>query len=285
MYGTYLEWCLTTLTTNSPISCPFDDRGTSHKFNGNFLKTVDSIHNHDNSGSSLTIMRLHPKQEKDVQLSATLTNLCNTFQSVLHLYPDRDSVLLCLNNYISKPNPDWWGKQFADGHIDPNLLYHYWPINKDSVSIHEIPTWVKREFLSFYLMPAWFDMLEWYHPDTWSHPNAHVVTVNSLLFDFENTLYKIQKHCGLEFVRPISDLVPYHQINLTHQLNIGQDQLCHSIVNAVLSEDYIEWSPLPLPSEAWIQWQLRNKGYEIRCHGLDNFPTNSVQLRELLYCV
>jgi predicted nuclease with RNAse H fold len=45
------------------------------------------------------------------------------------------------------------------------------------------------------------------------------------------------------------------------------------------------WEPLPLPSEAWIQWQLRNLGYELRCHGLDMFPTNSVQLRELLYRV
>lgn len=36
-------------------------------------------------------------------------------------------------------------------------------------------------------------------------------------------------------------------------------------------------------SEAWIQWQLRNLGYEIQCHGLDKFPTNSVHLHELLY--
>jgi len=32
-----------------------------------------------------------------------------------------------------------------------------------------------------------------------------------------------------------------------------------------------------------IQWQLRNQGYEIQCHGLDMFPTNSVQLRKLIY--
>jgi len=43
------------------------------------------------------------------------------------------------------------------------------------------------------------------------------------------------------------------------------------------------WDPLPLPSEVWIQYRLRELGYEIRCHGLDIFPTTSVQLKKLLY--
>jgi hypothetical protein len=45
----------------------------------------------------------------------------------------------------------------------------------------------------------------------------------------------------------------------------------------------LHWNPLPLASEAWIQWQLRNLGWEIKCHELDIFPTNSVYLKELLY--
>ena len=40
---------------------------------------------------------------------------------------------------------------------------------------------------------------------------------------------------------------------------------------------------LPMASQAYIQWQLRNNGFEIRCDGLDNFPNDSVQLKSLLY--
>ena len=34
-YGTYLEWVLTTLTTNIPIVAPFRPNGSSHQFHGN----------------------------------------------------------------------------------------------------------------------------------------------------------------------------------------------------------------------------------------------------------
>jgi hypothetical protein len=40
-----------------------------------------------------------------------------------------------------------------------------------------------------------------------------------------------------------------------------------------------------LASESYVQWQLRNLGYEIQCHELDKFPTNSVHLKELLYTI
>ena len=35
--------------------------------------------------------------------------------------------------------------------------------------------------------------------------------------------------------------------------------------------------------EAYVQHCLREQGYEIRCDGLDTFPTNSSDLRELIY--
>ena len=65
----------------------------------------------------------------------------------------------------------------------------------------------------------------------------------------------------------------------------NQDQLCQDIVDNTLNNTYFDWrdQEVPLASQAWIQWQLRNLGWEIKCDGLDTWPTNSIQLKNLIY--
>lgn len=282
-YGTYLEWCLTGLATSKELVSPFTSLGNSHVFTGNLVSKFQDWQEYLTSKQQHQFVRLHPKTSKDEDLSNNLNHICNTVDSVVYIYPDPDSLLLCVNNYLTKIWPNWWEFQI-NHYLDVNLIYQNWPIHPGT-NINQIPQWVRREFLSFYLMPAWFDQIEWYHPDHWSHPTACVVTVTELLFNFESTLSKIQRHCNLEFVKPISDLLPYHQQNINLQANIGHDLLCKNIIDCVLMEKQCNWETLSLASEAWIQWELRNRGLEIRCHGLDIFPTNSIQLRQLLYPV
>jgi hypothetical protein len=132
-------------------------------------------------------------------------------------------------------------------------------------------------------MPAWYDQVEWYHPDCWQNPKCCIITVRELLNNFEEILQKIRVFCDLEYVRPIRDLLPFHEQNLKNQKYLHHDVLCNNIITAVINNQNLAWEQLTLPSEAWIQWQLRNLGYEIQCHELDKFPTNSVQLHKLLY--
>ena len=42
--------------------------------------------------------------------------------------------------------------------IDVSKIYENWPVPSGTPAA-KIPRWIQREFLSFYLMPAWFDML------------------------------------------------------------------------------------------------------------------------------
>ena len=79
-------------------------------------------------------------------------------------------------------------------------------------------------------------------------------------------------------------MIPYHIKMLSLQKWTTQDQLCKKIIDSITSNQLFNWSDqqLPLPSQSWIQWQLRNLGYEIKCHGLDIFPTNTTQLVDLL---
>jgi hypothetical protein len=166
--------------------------------------------------------------------------------------------------------------------VSADYIYDHWPVSRNT-PLHEVPVWVRREFLSFYLMPAWQDQVEWYLPDHWQNSQCYTVLIGDLFHNFENTLHRLQQHCNLKFQRPVDELLPYHAQMLSLQRFANQDQLCTKIIQAIETNTELTWDPLPMASQAWLQWQLRNLGYEIKCHGLDIFPINSVQLQELLY--
>jgi hypothetical protein len=283
VYGTYLEWCLTTLADDRLISLPFTATGNSHKFLGNHLLDINGWNNFLLTHRRDALVRFHPKTQQDHNLSENLDHVCATAEFLVYLYPSRDHVLLAVNNCITKIWDNWWQQRLLKDSLF-DKIYQNWPVDKGATA-NEIPMWIRREFLSFYLMPAWFGQVEWFQPDKWSNPKACIVTTKDLLFNFESTLYRIQKHTNIKFLKPVSDLLPAHEQNLKLQKNLTQDQLCSDIIDSVLSGVDFGWEPLPLGSESWVQWELRNRGFEIQCDGLDIFPTNSIQLRELLYSV
>ena len=282
-YGTYLEWCLTTLCSKDPIISPFNAKGTSHIFRGNHLGDMTGWHQYGCADQDLQFVRFHPKTKKDERLSENLDKVTSQVKKVIYIYPDPESVLLTINNCYTKIWEDWWLNHFS-GQVDQNKIYENWPISTE-VPIDEIPIWIKREFLSLYLMPSWQDQVEWNLLTSWNSPKCHIVLVSDLLHNFEATIESIKSFCQLDFHRPIDSLITHHRENIKLQKFIDQDSVCRNIVQSILSDQIHQWDPLPLPSEAWIQWQLRNHGYEIRCHGLDTFSTNNVQLKELLYSV
>jgi hypothetical protein len=284
-YGTYLEWVLTTLTSDNVIEPPFENTGSSHQFAGNHLYGIYDTEWNDfvKDDQSILFARLHPKCSEEESLSDNLQRALEVVEKIIHLYTDKNSMLLVINNNYSKIWTNWIARRLLDPIFAKNL-YDNWPIMTDTPA-DDIPIWIKREILSFNLVPSWQDEVEWYHPDTWSHERCQLVLVGDLLYNFEHTINVIQKFFKLEFKKSIREMIPYHETMLKLQLFRTQDSLCDTIINAIVTDQEFDWSDqlLPLPSQAWIQWQLRNLNYEIKCHGLDTFPTNSVQLKELLY--
>jgi len=228
-------------------------------------------------------VRFHPKTAKNESLSNNLDQICRQTNYVIYLYPDPNSVLLTINNMFTKIWANWFDYMFST-EIDPLTIYKNWPVDP-TVPISLLPRWVLREFLSYYLMPAWYDQVEWNHLLRWRQENCCTVTVTDLLTQFDSTLIQIQKFCQLDYKHSVKDLYQSHQKNLKLQKFLNQDSVCRTIVESTLQEREHTWDPLPLPSEAWIQWELRNQGYEFQCQGVDRFPTNSLQLKKLLYNV
>lgn len=283
-YGTYLHWVLDTLTQNVPVESPFTNVGNSHLFNGPACDCMDLYRQRVQDHTDYNIIRLHPKTLKTESLTDSLNFVSNTSNKVLYLYPDSESVLLVINNYMSKIWTDWWTNQFID-QISKEKIYKNWPVSPDT-PIEKIPVWIKREFLSFYLLPAWYNQVEWFHLDHYTPKNnCQVIFVKDLLYNFEFTIEKTSNFLGVNFTKPISVLKDLHEVNLSLQQHKTQDKLCQNIINSVISRKYLSWQDqeLPLASQAYVQWQLRNNGFEIRCDGLDSFPNNSVQLADLLY--
>lgn len=286
-YGTYLHWCLSQLLSKEDLPEPFTNVGpgigNSHGFNTPTIWTMPRWREFVQSDVDYDVNRLHIKEHADDSMVAHLVEMLEDCQQVILLYPDPTSIILCVNNYFQKVWDDWWREQFDRGYIDMEKIYANWPVSRDT-PIDQIPAWVRREFLSYYLMPAYYAQLEWYFPNQWSDPRVHVVLVNDVLYEFTNTLQRIQHTTGLNFVRPINSLIPAHEKMMGLQKNLGLDALCHTVVNATLSGQTMDWQarPLPLASQAWVQWELRRRGWEIQCHGLDQFPTHTHALADLL---
>jgi len=279
-YGTYLEWCLTTLVNNNGISEPFTENGNSHKFVGNQANMVE-WRDYVVGKEQHKFVRVHPKQFSNDCIRDSLCEIANDTTHVIYLYPSQQDVLLTVNNYFYKIYNSWFEYSFSK-HINPDKIYLNWPIEPNTPA-DQIPDWIKREFLSFYLMPAWFDQVDWGQPLDHNCQTLLGITVHDLLFDFVDTLLKIEKFCNLKYQILPQDLLPAHAKNLKLQRYLDHDRVCNAVVDSIKNNSNINWDTLSLPSEAWIQWSLRNIGYEIKCHGLDVFPTNSDSLRDILY--
>jgi len=280
-YGTYLEWCLTSLSTSDELSSPFRANGNSHNFQGTHLDNMQGWRQYQSGPDQSKFVRFHPKNEQNHSLQDHLEEILQSVDQVIFLYPDTDSVLLNMNNWFDKIWDDWW-THFIGGEIDSVKLYQNWPI-APGTAVQDMSIWIRREFLSIYLVPSWRAQVEWYFPDSWQSPKCQYVFVKDLLHDFENTIVSLTNLLKLDVQRPIGTLLPYHEQNIKLQKHINQDKICSHIIDSILHDKPTAWNALPLVSEAWIQWKLRELGYEIRCHGLDTFPTTSVQLKELLY--
>lgn len=290
-YGTYLHWAMTTLSTAIDIVPPFITAGpgigTSHAYqSGKNLLDPEGWQRYLASDITHDIVKLHPKTRNKENLAESLENILNDCSKMILLYPSRDTELLGLNNYMQKTKDDWWEWQMQDM-IDPTKIYENWPVNADT-PINQIPVWIRREFLSYYLMPAWREQVEWYFPEKWSHERCLILTTEQLLFEFDDTMCQVKEFWGQSYVKPVKSMWPTHEAMLELQLNIGQDELCHKIVDSVMDKHPpFNWSAhyLPLGSQVWIQWELRQQGIEIQCHGLDIFPISTEELKAITYAV
>lgn len=285
-YGTYLEWALNSLLDDKPLHFPFTDVGNSHASKlGHYLSSIDGFGRYLNSDHNFITARIHPKTKKTHDLKQNLEYIVDHVSCMILLYPDRSHELMCVNNYMTKI---WSGHPYkgAMSYITPDDIYNNYDIDPVT-DLQDIPLWIQREHMSFNLFDAWRDQVEWYFPDKWRHDRAMIITTKELFYNFENILQHIQDFWGQRYKKSVSEIMPAHREMITLQQHLGKDQFCAKIIDSVIGtkQSSIEFGGIDMVSQAWIQHQLRNHGYELRCQDLNDFPIDTTQLRSLIYKV
>lgn len=281
-YGTYLEWVLNTLMSNDAIIEPFTNLGNSHNTHlGIHVDDIDGFNSYIASDQQYLTLRMHPKTDPSHSVVDNLEHMLEHVPKLILLYPDRDHELLCVCNYTTKI----WEGHIYDGamhYMNPKDIFDNYQLSPD-MDLRDIPEWIIREHMSFNLFSSWHDQFEWYLPDTWQHPRALTITTKELFENFEHVLENIINFWGVTPARLITDLVPSHKKMLSLQQHLGKDVLCSKIIDSVLgAAEPMTWGNLCMVSQAWIQRQLRQRGYELLCNDLDNFPSDTAGLKSVV---
>ena len=193
----------------------------------------------------------------------TFDHLCATSADII-IAPDKNHHLDYMNNQLIKQDKGDIIRSISISFPNFKETLNVW---KDSNS-----HWALREWISFWL----YDNMK----DAYTNIEGHITTTD--LFN-KNVYPKLINHLGLTVV--VDDVtMERNQSNWIAQQRYHNSQhRCNAWAKDVITNNNTVSPCQTILDEAYVQHYLRHKGYEIRCDGLDTFPTNSRDLRELIY--
>jgi hypothetical protein len=93
---------------------------------------------------------------------------------------------------------------------------------------------------------------------------------------------KLEQFLNVQWIRPFSSLSSFHQYNLSLQKYTTQDQIGHKIMSALDTRSDLNWqsTDVTLVTEAWLQSQIRERGWDLQCDNMIDFPTSIAKLSQ-----
>jgi hypothetical protein len=149
--------------------------------------------------------------------------------------------------------------------------------SRDYTHWSQMALWELREWLSLFY-PGWtqeFVNTQHHVNDTWLK-----IFNTDILYDTESTLNKLIDFCKLTVKPGLAEFVQEWQSK--QQYIVDEFNLLDQIIDSTITQQTLTWQPINIVAEAIVQQRLRAKGYEIRCDGLNIFPTDSTTLYNLL---
>ncbi len=276
MFGTTIEYVLRSYTPDAvPIDAKICNDGSMHSFKKQ--KHLSDI------GSVEDFLSKH----KQVQISTPI-------------YPFEDTHLGDILNIYKqyRPHGDKNILIYADSlnSVELNLLFVYYKVitgnlnlglgiyldNVDNNIMHwnknythwtQMQQWELREWISLFyvsLTREWIDSF-------WQVDNSFLKVKNTdILHDPYQAISQIAEFCNLTITdNAKSFLLEWQQ----RQQYILDEFLC---LDQITNQTIDHWKPLSIISEAILQQRFRSKGFELQCHNLNTFPTDSDSLYKLL---
>jgi hypothetical protein len=149
--------------------------------------------------------------------------------------------------------------------------------NPDYTHWSQMQPWQLREWISLFYQP-WVQ--EWINSIDQVDTNFLTIKNTDFLFDTVNAANKIFNYCGLTTKTGLDDFLDdWRQYQ---QYIVDEFNLLDRIIFCTLHTQPFQWQPINIIAEAIIQQRLRTLGYEIRCDGLDIFPTDAIMFNTLL---
>jgi hypothetical protein len=291
-YGVFLNWCLEYFSGNLPTESGMPSWLTTPPYLSDTLALpITSSSNlsfiRDNEIHQSTTLADYLAGSDEYQFLRTVATVIGDpdyqksfvqdynkfFKRIVCLTQDQSCHLLILHNFLKKGNRQ---QEF----VDRTILQ-----NKDAFAAADpVPTWQLREMISFEHHRLLRDTTQLYQPST--EVGVINISIRNLIDHFQNTLTGLFDELDIPMTH-CDQLDRVESEWLGNEKFIGTDQLCLDIVANTLASDTFYWSTdqLTLIDEAYVQYLLRQHQFELRCYGLDTFPTNSVQLKQLLYSV
>jgi hypothetical protein len=149
--------------------------------------------------------------------------------------------------------------------------------NIDYKNWNEMRPWQLREWISLFYV-AWVQ--EWIESQHQVGANFYKVSNIEILENLPRVARDIFHHCDLTESAGLDDFAVHWRSK--QQYIMDEFDLLDRVIECTINNVLFSWSPVNIIAEAIVQQRLRANGYEIRCDGLDVFPTDSITLYNLL---
>jgi hypothetical protein len=278
MFGSTVEYVLRNFTVeHTPINAYICDDGSMHSFKkeAHFtnLKSANSILLKQDLKITTPIYPFN-----DAHLPAILDSYKNfIFDSSILLYADslpsaELNILFQYYKIAKDKNRNLGLGIFSNSNSHDALQW-----NSNYTSWKDMKPWEWREWFSIFYVD-W--VLEWQISSQQVPESFLKIKNTSLLFDTEETFYKIIDFCKLTPKQGIGEFASRWQG--FQQYIVDEFVLIDQIINHTIGNVDFSWNVLSIVSEAIIQQKLRSVGYELQCNDLDVFPNDTKSLYSLL---
>lgn len=149
--------------------------------------------------------------------------------------------------------------------------------NQNYTHWDQMQPWELREWFSLFYVP-WVQ--EWIESQYQSPDTFLKVSNTDMLYDTKNTCQRIFKFLNLTETDDLDSFV--NDWTEKQQYIVDEFNLLDLICKHTVDNSDFTWSQVNIIAEAIVQQRLRALGYEIRCDGLNTFPTDSKTLYSLL---
>ena len=149
--------------------------------------------------------------------------------------------------------------------------------NTDYTHWSQMQRWELREWFSLFYV----DWCKEWQDSQYQVSNKFAKIKNTEILNDPYTAFaRIIKHCGLTEQAGLEEFsATWKQ---AQQYVVDEYNLLDQIVSNSTTQQKFVWEPVNIIAEAIVQQRLRALGYEIRCDGLNTFPTDSETLYNLL---